>query len=472
MVSRRSLLHLGAGVLAAAAGCLGTRSSDSGDGGTATSRDDTPGQTPGSAPDGADDAPRRTPGDVPEWDPEWTLPFDGWGTLGLDAADGRVYATLGQQDGPAAVAAVDPAERDVLWETRAEGGAVAGSHAADRQIARGKWGVTPTDEAVYAVAGPIGARRRSAVHALDPASGERRWSVQRERELAVAGVADGLVVATGLEFFPPPRETAGSGGGTPSPAPTHATPESPLSTVVYGLDAADGTVRWTREFVDVQDVTVGDRGVYVAAGDRLAGLGLDGSRRFTYDHGPATRVAAGDGRVFYLTGEEETATLHGVAPNGDWDWRRDVPAEELLVGGERVYAGGDAVAGFETDGTPVWRDNAHGQWLLFAPGGGTLYTRSGERADAATAYDVETGKRWVFDPPSSNAWPEAATRNALVASAINEGGSDEPFLTVYILDSDGHATAARGTETVFDALGLDGTVYLADGVSDLVAVEP
>jgi len=45
--------------------------------------------------------------------------------------------------------------------------------------------------------------------------------------------------------------------------------------------------------------------------------------------------------------------------------------------------------------------------------------RSGRQADAAAAYDVETGKQWVFD-----------------------------------------------------ALGLDGTVYLADGVSELAAVEP
>ncbi len=471
MVSRRRFLHLGAGALAAAAGCLSTPSPESGDGGTATSRDDgTDTQTPGSRPDSADDVPRRTPGDVPEWDPAWTLPFDGWGVLGLDAVDGLVYATLSTEGGPAAVAAVDPAQRDVLWETRTEGEAVAGSHAADQQIARGQWGVTPTDETVYAVAGPAEDRLWSAVHALDRASGERRWSVQRERELAVAGVADGLVVATGLEFFPPPRGTPGSGGGTPTPAPTHTTPESPLSTVVYGLDATDGTVRWTREFVDVRDVAVGDGGVYVAAGDRLVGLGLDGSRRFTYDHGPATRVAAENGRVFYLAGPEETATLHGVAPNGDRDWRRDVPAEELLVGGERVYAGGDAVAGFEADGTAVWRDDAHGQWLLLAPGRETLYTRSGGRADAATAYDVEAGKEWVFDPPSNNAWPEAATQDALVASAIDEGGG--PFLTVSVLDSDGHATAARGKETVFDALGLDGTVYLADGVSELVAVEP
>ncbi|WP_137285874.1 PQQ-binding-like beta-propeller repeat protein [Halorussus salinisoli] len=445
MVSRRQALRLGASLLPATAGCLSELR-----------------ETNSSAPADVGDGEKQTPGDVPEWTPAWTLPFDGWHVLGLDTTDELLYATLNKDNGSSAVAAVNPDEQSVLWQTESDGEAVGGSHAAYQNISRGQWGLTLSDDTVYAVAGPAEERQWSAVHALNQTDGERRWSLRRERELAIAGIADGLVVATGLEFFPPP-------GTTPV---SHQTPESPLSTVVYGIDAATGTVRWTREFVDVQDVAVGRDGVYVAAQNRLVGLDWDGDTQFTYDRGPATRVEAAAGRVFYLTGEESHVTLHGVGQNGSSDWRRDIPVEELLFDGDRLYVGGDAVAAVETDGTVAWRDDDYGQWLLLDPDRNTLYTRSGTAADAATAYDVTGEERWTFDPPSNNAWPEAATQDVLVASAITADHADQPFLTVYAVNAEGQATAAIGKDTVFDATGLDGTVYLADGASNLVALDP
>jgi len=48
-----------------------------------------------------------------------------------------------------------------------------------------------------AVAGRVAGWQWSAVHAFDRASGKRRWSIERERELGIAGLADDLVVATG-----------------------------------------------------------------------------------------------------------------------------------------------------------------------------------------------------------------------------------------------------------------------------------
>jgi len=464
MVSRRRTLRIAAGALAGAAGCLGDRDGStpggSPSGSPATMDDETPDDDPTPGDDDTPDGPVTTPGEVPEWRPEWTLTFEGRSVLGLDAADGLLYATLAG-DGASAVAAVDPREGAELWRTPAEGGAVAGSHAADRGIARGKWGVTPAGAVVYAVAGPADDNEWSALHALDRSTGERRWSLRRERELAVAGVADGLVVATGLEFFPGEGETPVG----------HETPAEPLVTEVYGVDAADGTVRWTREFAGVADATTGPGGAYVAADDRLVALGRDGATRFTYARGPATRVVAGGDRVYYLTGEDEGATVHGVAPGGGADWTRSLPVGELLVDGGRLYAAGDDVAAVAPDGTVAWRDGAHGQWLLTDPAGRTLYTRAGGMADRATAYDAAAGdERFTFAPPSSNAWPEAATDDAVAVTAITpESGA---FNTVYAVDGDGRATAAMERETVFDALGLDGTVYLADGQSRLGAYAP
>lgn len=443
MVSRRAALKVGVSSLAATAGCF-TR-------------------TPvHSSPNDVDDDATTTPGDVPEWTPKWTMPLGDWHVLGLDSAGGLLYATLSRNHGPSAIAAIDPTEQSVLWQTESEGEAVGGSHATYQHISRDQWGVTLTDDTVYAVSGPAEDREWSAIHALDRTSGERRWSIQRERELAVAGVADGVVVATGLEFFPPP-------GTTPV---SHQTPESPLSTIVYGIDAADGTVRWTREFVAVQDISVGAGGISVAAGDQFVRLGRDGTTQFTYDHGTATRVADAAERIFYLTGDGADAVLHGIAASGDAAWQHPLPVKELLVADDRLYAGDEAVVAVDADGTIAWHDADHGQWLLLDPGRDTLYTRSTVQADAATAYDVTGKERWTFDPPSNNAWPVAATRDAVVVAAITGDHADEPFHTIYSVTANGKATATLGKDTVFDAVGFNGTVYLADGVSNLVALDP
>ena len=446
MVSRRHVLRLGVGGLAATAGCLGTGSSP----------------LHGSLSGDVGHADTTTPGDVPEWRPEWTHWFTPWDVLGLDVGDGALFATLNGETGHSAVARVDPADQSVDWQTTFEGEAVAQSNASAQHVARGQWGLTLAADAVYAVAGPVQQREWSALHALDRVTGERRWSVRRERRLAVVGLVDDLVVATGLEFFPPPGQTPVS----------DQTPSSPLSTVVYGLDAADGAVRWTREFDGVRDAAVSTEGVYVAAGDRLVGLDPDGRTRFTYVRGPARRVEAAAGRVYYLTGDPPGAVLHGLAPNGDRDWRRALPVDELLLDGDRLYAGGGAVVAVEPDGAVDWRDADAGRWLLLDPDRDALYTRSGRRADAVTAYDVAGAERWTFDPPSNNAWPEAATADALVVSAITGTTAAEPSLTVYAVAADGRATAAFGRDTVFDAVGLDGTVYLADGDSRLLALVP
>jgi hypothetical protein len=456
MVSRRRTLELAAAALAGSAGCLGSSPERSPtptrtDGRSPTTDDpDTPG-TP-------DDESTPTAMDLPEWTPEWTRSFGGRHVLGLDVADGLLYATVSSEGGPATVAAVDPAERSVLWRTDAEGEAVGRLYA---NHAGGGWGVTPSDDAVYHVAGPAEDSEWSALHALDRASGGRRWSLQRERTLAVAGVLADVVVAVGEEFFPAPGETAHS----------HATPEEPLTTVVYGLAPGDGSVRWTREFAGVVDVTVAPGGVYVAHEEGLVGLDAAGETRFTYRQGPPTQVEATADRVYYLTGDDETGTLHGVAPTGGADWTRDLPVDELLLADGRLYAGGDAVVAVDPDGTVAWRDDAYGGWLMTDPDGDTLYTRAGGHADRATAYDAAGGgERYTFAPPSNNAWPETATADALAATAITPWKG--PFNTVYAVDGSGEATAAMTTDGLFEAVGLDGTVYVADSEPGLAAFEP
>ncbi|WP_049916659.1 outer membrane protein assembly factor BamB family protein [Halogeometricum pallidum] len=463
MVSRRQFLRLGAAALPTIgiAGCLGGPSPLGGPNAPP------PTDSATSTTEATGDGPSETLGEVPAWEPDWSLSFDG-DVLGLEADGGDLFTTVSDEGGDsavAAIAAVDPADESVRWRTAMEGEAVAGSHASARGIARGGWGATLDGDAVYAVAGRADEREWTALHSLDRSTGERRWSLERDRELGVAGVSEGLLVATGLEFFPPADVTPTS----------HQTPEEPLTTVVYGLDADDGSLRWTREFEAASDVGAGPEGVYVAAGNRFVGLGLDGETRFTLrvGGGPPRRVEVDGDRAFLLTGEDGDATLSGVAPNGDVDWRLDAPVGELLLGAERLYAGGDAVLAVDSDGAVDWRDDDYGRWLLLDPDDDTLYTRSGVGADAATAYDASGGgERWTFSPPSNNAWPEAATAERLVATAITAEDADSPFYTVYSVDADGEATKSLGVDTAFDALGVDGRVYLGDGESNLLALTP
>jgi hypothetical protein len=179
-------------------------------------------------------------------------------------------------------------------------------------------------------------------------------------------------------------------------------------------------------------------------------------------------VTTGD-RVYYRTAG---GTLHAAGPDGAAEWAVSVPGRDLLVGDERVYAGGDRVVAVTPASEVAWRDDDLGYWLFRDPDGDTLYARAGRRADRAAAYDVRGSERWTFAPPANDAWPTAATADAAVVTAITGETADEPFYTVYAVDADGRATVSLGRDTVFDALGHDGTIHLADGESTLLALDP
>lgn len=449
MVTRRTALRLAAAGLAGTAGCLGGPSTGSRTASPAPVPDDT--ATPG-PPDGDEPTASSTPSaqDLEDWDVAWELPIDYEHALGLDVADGVLLATLSEEGGPSAVAAVDPATPAVDWEAELDGEAVGGADARD------DWGVLVAGDAVYAVAGHAETYDWTALHALDRATGERRWSVRRDRELTVRGVVDGLVVASGLEFFEPDH--------------THDTPEEPLTTVVYGLDAADGDVRWTAAFDGVVDVTAGSEGVYVAAGSRLVGLGLDGSGRFEYpgDRHPGRAVRARQGRVYYLTAPgHDRSVVHGLDASGDRAWRLDLPVHEVLLDGDRLYAGGQSVLALDPDGSVAWRDDSgFGQDLLLGPGGETLFTRAGRALDRAAAYRTADGtRRWTYRPPtlsSPNAWPVAATADSAVVEGITADHATEPFTTLFAVDrASGRGTRSFATDPVFDVEAVGGTFAVA-----------
>lgn len=94
---------------------------------------------------------------------------------------------------------------------------------------------------------------------------------------------------------------------------SHQTPEELLTTVIYGVDTTDGNVKWTREFSAVKDVAVGPRGVFVATGDRLVGLGRDGEQQFTVRGDAARWIEVAGDRLFFLAGERSERRFAAIA---------------------------------------------------------------------------------------------------------------------------------------------------------------
>lgn len=450
MVSRRNALHLAGGtLLGGLAGCVGESDSSGTATRTETARTETEHGTPTATNSG-------TPEEPTDWTPTWRHAVPEEHVLGLSTAGETLYATLSSEGGPSAVARIDPSDGSVAWRAEFEGEAVTGSYAGYRPMARDKWDVTLAGDVVYSVNGAADSFDWTALHALDRASGDRRWSFRRERRLTTRGVADGTVFATGREFFEPEH--------------AHDQPDEPLTSVLYALDADSGEVRWTREFAGVADVAVGTDAAYVAAGDRLVSLGLDGERRWRFaGDAPPRTVRVADDRVFYCTEvDSDRSTVHGLDLAGDRVWKHTRDASEFLLDGDRLYAGGDGVVAFDPDGSVAWSDDAHGKWLLLGPAGDTLYTREGGQAVGAYALP-EGDALWSFDPEEKYAWPVAATAETAVAEGYAEGRA------LYAVDRESGAVQKRydagSRVSLFAATALGDRVFVGDSRSRISAFD-
>lgn len=425
MVSRRESLQLaGTALIGSVAGCIGWADS--------TNTPEATGTIPPTET-------TSTPDEPDGWEPAWRRTTPGSHVRGLEAHGGSLYATLSDDhDGPSAVVEVDQSDGSARWRTTFEGGAT---------------DVTSTGDHVYSI------HREShdwtALLALERATGERRWSLRRDRRLAVHGVADGIVVATGQEFFEP--ETV------------HDTPEEPLVSDVYGVDVDTGEVRWRDAFAGVVDVAVGDDAAYVVAGSRLVAVGLDGERRWTVesDHEARTARTAGE-RVYYLAGGDGVSTVYGLDPGGETEWTRTLPVEEVLLDGDRLYAGGEAVFALDPDGSVAWRDDVYGSRLLLDPRRKTLYTRS--VSGQTRAYDLPGGDElWSFVPEKTYGWPMTATAETAIVAGHTPGKA------LYAVDRASGAAQKRfyagERGSLYSAVSIDGRVFVRRR-SGLFAFDP
>ena len=452
MVPRRIALRLaGAALLPAIAGC-----SDR----TGTAGEPTDSPSPSSTATSTDEPidPPSTPlNDLPEWESAWTRSVESRHVLGLDAHEDTVYASLSSEGGPSAIAALDPADGTELWRT-ATPGELEGRTYAEPNDGDDRWGVTVTDDRVFAVTGHADEYEWTALRALDRTTGEVDWSLREERSLAVRGVHDGTVYVTSTAFFEPEH--------------SHDTPEEPLETELFAVDAADGTLRWSYPFAGVGDVAVSPTGVVVAAGTRLTGFAHDGSKRFDVDTGAEGRaVAASADRVFFLgEGDEAGRPVHGYTFDGAREWGERRPVREVLLDRDRgvLYAAGDVTLALEPDGSVAWRAPVRGGHPLLLDGpGDTLYTRGG--GTGAEAFGLPDGEhRWSFDPRERYAWPVAATADAAVVEGFVEGRA------LYAVDpASGEATRRRGfgaDATLFTTETAAGYALVGTGDASIVAL--
>lgn len=462
MVSRRRTLHLAGSALFGLAGCLDSNGQPLG---SPTERTRTTSETTSTSHSTTEGDPTDTTPpefDPPDWKSSWTLSVPERHVLGLDPMDGILYATTSSEGGPSALAAIDPVSREILWRTPFDGEATAWSHAVWND-GDDHWGVTLTEDTAYSVNGHADTASWTALHAVDRATGAVRWSFERPRKLAVQGVRSGIVFATGVEFFEPEH--------------SHDTPEEPLTTVLYALDADSGTVRWSRELTGVKAVAVGDEALFVAASRSLVAVETDGDERWRYvSSGPARTVFATDTGVYYATAGVDNAVVHGIDLAGSEQWKRTFIAGDFLSDGDRLYVGGKAVRALDPDGSIAWHDDAYGGDFLLGPPGkrNYLFARTGRGADAVAAYATGSGeKRWTFDPPYMNVWPVAATDEIAVAQTIGTDVAELWSKVLLSIDlSDGTVRGSHTIETAFSVESLDGMVFYGDGNSSVVALEP
>lgn len=458
MVTRRQLLAvLGSGV--ALAGCSGDESTPTAGQGTSApptasptaSPSPTPTSSPTETPSPTDRETETAADGLAAWEPVQTIQTAYPHVVGLNGDEDRLYATLSGDGGPSAVAAFAPGDRSLRWVAEFEGEAIGGTHVHPRRYAE-SWGVTLADGALYSVHGRADDYEWTAVHAVDPGSGDVRWSVRRERALAVHGALDDIVIAAGEEFFEPEH--------------THDAPDEPLETIVYGLDAATGDERWTASFDGVDAVAVGARGPYVVTGTDVIALDADGDRRWRTGISEQFRsIAVLDGAVAVALGDDRRdVTLRGLHPDGTDAWSHSLPVRELVPHGDRLYGTGGVVAAVTADGDVDWRADVYGGWPLLTPDGGRLYTRAGIQMAAVDAFDLPGGeRRFRYDAPSNNGWPVAATDDTVVAEAITPDEAD--FTSLFAVDAaDGTPRAVyRPSDSVFTALGRGDTVYAGFG---------
>lgn len=448
MVTRRATLALLASALG---GCFGRQDPPS-------EPSETPSYSPTATSYETDTGPtpdRNTPPDEwppAEWTPDWTHTVPVSHVVGLDVVDDRLIITANDHPDTTVIQSFDPASRSVDWSRELPGGALENSML-ERTMVQRNWGVTDAGGTLLAVTVSGREREWTELHALDPGTGDERWSLRRNRSLAVRGLVEETVYVVSREFEPQTTEHH-HGSDTPTPEPRAAR--------LLAVDLADGTVRWSREFTDIGAAAADADGVYVAVTNRMLGFDHDGSRRWRAEADARGKaIFAGSEVVYYVAKPEwDRSVVRGVGHDGDVRWQQRFDADESIRHGDRLWVAGDELAAVRPDGSLAFESSTFSGRMTFAPSGERAYVRTGRQADAVAAIAAADGTRqWLFDPPINNAWPEAATDEWLVAGGIDHSGQP-----LYRVDAaSGEATARYLDQDPLVTRPMDEYVFAGTG---------
>jgi outer membrane protein assembly factor BamB len=377
MPSRRSYLRACAlAGLAGAAGCL----SDGSDEPTATPRSTETGDgvppSPTATPTMVDDTaepPTRTGTDRVAWESSLSGVVETKPAL----VDGTLY--LGDTNGNLTAVATEDGSRQ--WQ-----------YGTDRPVTE-----TPTvaDDLVLGVSGRGALGEHHEVHAVDAATGARRWTFAPEEWwLDVLGTAgDTAYVAT--------HDDALAGSGQ----------------TLYAVSLSDGTPRWSVEVGDNHGGLVTGDTVYVPAPGVVDAVDTMGTPRWHREVGEYqfdTIAAVGDTVALVTGATPDDWTVRGLdAATGDERWAfDDWTAHTTRAAGDRLFVGGEKVARLDpATGEPVWTVDQRAALYDAPVVDGTLYV-AGEAA-AAIATDDGT-VRWRTPLAAHLASPAGLTDGTLV----------------------------------------------------------
>ncbi|QLC33625.1 PQQ-binding-like beta-propeller repeat protein [Halarchaeum sp. CBA1220] len=374
-------------------------------------------------------------------DAAWERALGGETALGPALADGTLYA--GSADGT--LHALDPETGEERWTTDAGAGFFGGT---------GGGGATPTvvGDTVYAVAGArtgvSGGDFRAA--AFDATNGSETWSFTPDEHgfLTLLGVREGTAyAATSDDYLQNEGET------------------------LYALDAASGDVSWTAAVGDPSGWAFGAGGVYVESFSGVRAVSTDGgSPRWSASGGLTDGVrVAGDTLVAGFE-PEDRPSLAGLDPaTGDVRWRgpeRRVPSYAAADG--VVYAGGETAEAYDA-ATGERRWSAESRWgglVTGPPVDGRLYVLS---RGFLHVFDAATGeRRWGTEVAVDSALVAGRSRVAYVSSAadgavpstlvVRDAATGDPVRSVTVDAGVGLTTPVVDGDAAFAATS-DGHVY-------------
>ncbi|WP_276261387.1 PQQ-binding-like beta-propeller repeat protein [Haloglomus litoreum] len=439
---RRPLLAaLGTGLATGLAGCFSNDGSGSPDSPSDTPTDDaTPTPTDSEAP--GDDTPDD--GETPTGPVRWTIGVEGTPADPVHTAAGLRHV---DGDGPA----------------------------------RDRWLFVPTES--------------GTLYALDPATGEERWTAdlgKRVRDVVVAAGA-GLVLAhagdntLGDDHLVRAFDADGTARWT-FPGSAGANPWGPLELLaadgervfvasrddqpmssgetVWSLDATDGTAAWTGEVGDPYSAAVSEDAVFVASrravdafarpnGERLWRFFEDGVE-YQFD----TLRADGRTALFATTTGMDTGRMRAIGPDGSHAWQRDRFTTSVTLADALYLGGGPVTAVDPTTGDERWET----QGESFLAGGPVADGRLFAGGGGIAAYDTAGGERlWTWTADADIVTAQAATGTAVYAGT--GGGNDAPNVVYGRNASDGSERWTFETDSGLSELALGEYVYVgaADG---------